>query len=86
MNAREYISSVHQCHCVICAFKLGQKTPCQEAHHVIPGDDYSVCPLCREHHQGSTGVHGMHRRAFYNLWKVDDLWLLARTAELRAKL
>lgn len=85
MTAREYVSIAHRLCCVICFFKLGQRTPCQEAHHVVPGDDWSVCPLCYEHHQGATGVHGKHRVGFYRFWKVDDRWLLARTAELFAK-
>lgn len=86
MNAREYVSLVHQCDCVICTFKLSQRKRCEEAHHVIPGDDWSVVSLCNEHHQGTTGVHGLHRMGFYRMWKVSDLWMLARTAELVAKL
>lgn len=85
MNARDYMARVHRCSCVICVFKLGQKTPCEEAHHTVPGDDWSVVSLCREHHQGPTGVHGKHRVGFYRFWKVDDRWMLARTAELMAK-
>jgi len=86
VTAREYMARVHLCNCVICVFKCAIQLKCQEAHHVIPGDDWSVIPLCAEHHQGPVGVHGMHRRAFNNFWKVDETWLLARTAELVAKL
>ena len=86
MNVREYVAKVHRCDCVVCWFKLGARTPMQEGHHVIPSDDWSMVPLCRLHHQGPTGVHGLRRRGFESFWKVNDLWLLARTAELVAKL
>lgn len=52
-------------------------------HHVMhaPGkekrrDHRFVVPLCREHHQGNTGVHGVgSERAFQALWGVDlVLW------------
>ena len=86
MTAKQYVSRVHQLHCLICFFMFGQRTPMQEAHHVIPGDDWSVVPLCREHHQGPLGVHGKHRVGFYRYWKISGAdWLLARTAELIAK-
>jgi hypothetical protein len=74
--------------CVICWKKLGQRTFGVHVHHV--GDasdrnDYAVAPLCPEHHQGSTGVHGLHRRGFERMWKVNDIDLLAWTNEALAK-
>jgi hypothetical protein len=41
-----------------------------------------VVPLCKEHHQGSTGVHG---GKFYQHWKMDELDLLAMTIQEMAK-
>lgn len=74
--------------CVICFFKLGQKVYGCEAHHAGDADerdDFAMVPLCEEHHQGPTGIHGLHRRPFYNFWKISNTWLLARTNELLAK-
>ena len=74
--------------CVICYFKLGKKTYGCEAHHTGDAeerDDHAACPLCNEHHQGPTGIHGMHRRPFYRFWKITNQWLLARTNELLEK-
>ena len=75
--------------CVICLFKLGKKTYGCEAHHTGDAserDDDAAAPLCHEHHQGSTGIHGLHRRGFYRFWKITNQWLLARTNELLMKL
>jgi hypothetical protein len=41
--------------------------------------DFLVVPLCREHHQGKTGIHGGQ---FYQLYKLDELDLLAMTLEV----
>ncbi len=52
-------------------------------HHVREGQgmsqrasDWLVVPLCREHHQGNTGIHSGR---FYHLFKKDELDLLAET-------
>lgn len=74
--------------CVICYFKLGQQTYSCEAHHngeASDRDNWATVPLCHEHHQGPTGIHGLHRRGFYKFWKISEQWLLARTNELLAK-
>lgn len=88
MSARDHMERVSTLPCVICRFKLGQKTYGREVHHVGDAeerDDYAVASLCWEHHQGATGVHGLHRRGFRRFWKVTDIWLLARTEELLDK-
>lgn len=76
------MARVKELPCVICLHRLGQKTmPC-DAHHA--GDtrsDWLTVPLCKEHHQGATGVHGLHRRGFERLWKASDFQLLAWTIQ-----
>lgn len=83
MTGREYVDIVKRGRCVICLHRLGvNNTPC-DAHHVGTGDErdyFSTVSLCKEHHQGETGVHGMHRRAFYRFWRTCDVQLLAWTA------
>ena len=83
MSAAEtHIKRVKSANCVICLHRLGVKiSPC-DAHHVGTGDDrddFATASLCKEHHQGATGVHGLHRRAFERMWKVTDILLLAWT-------
>ena len=84
MNGSEYIGMVKELRCVICVNRVGGfpiPTGC-DAHHVGTGidrDDFATVPLCKEHHQGATGIHGIHRRAFHSFWKTSDILLLAWT-------
>lgn len=43
--------------------------------------NYLTVPLCPEHHQGATGVHGLGTKAFERLYKLTELDLLAMTIE-----
>lgn len=82
MNESKHLDAVKRCRCVICLHRLGVNTSPCDAHHVGTGADrsnWATAALCKEHHQGATGVHGMHRRAFEQLWKVTDIQLLAWT-------
>ena len=83
MNRDKYLDRVRGLPCVVCLHKLGQKTYGCEAHHVESirdgHSDYAVASLCREHHQGPTGVHGMSRRSFETLWKLSAVDLIALT-------
>lgn len=53
--------------CVLCRVLGYGETPA-EIHHIRRNggkrDDAPVIGLCPEHHRGSTGVHGMGRKAF----------------------
>lgn len=83
MNKERYLDRVRGLPCVICLHKMGQKTYASEAHHVESNrdehSDYAVAALCREHHRGPTGVHGMSRRSFEMLWKLSPVDLIALT-------
>lgn len=88
MNKSDYLELIHELPCCLCWKKLGIKTYGVHAHHVGTGDDrtdFATVSLCPEHHQGATGVHGMHRQAFHRFWKTSDIQLLAWTNELREK-
>jgi hypothetical protein len=88
MSLSEYIERVQSLPCVLCWKKLGVKTWPVEAHHVGEAserNDWAVAALCWEHHQGATGVHGLRRRGFERLWKVNDIDLLAWTNEAMSK-
>ena len=78
--AKAHMDRVAQLPCVVCMYKLGIETRPVSVHHVtVPADDFAVSPLCPEHHQGATGVHGLHRRGFERMWKLDETGLLALT-------
>lgn len=85
----DHMERVASLPCCLCWKKLGKKTYPVEVHHVGEGtgdrNDWAVVALCREHHQGATGVHGLHRRAFDAMWKCDDIKLLAWTNEALEK-
>lgn len=68
--------------CMVCRRLFPWLEPATpELHHLRTGGwgkgDYkTMIPLCREHHQGKTGVHGMGTKAFerhYGLTQQDLL-------------
>ena len=85
-SASRHMEAVAGLPCVICLYCVGEKRFGVQVHHVGDAherDDWAVAPLCPEHHQGPTGVHGLHRKGFERMWKVTDVKLLAWTnAEL----
>lgn len=88
MNVEDYKERVHSCPCVICWKLLGIKQYGVHAHHAGKGsdrDDWALVALCPEHHQGATGIHGMHRRPFHRFWKTTDIQLLAWTNQAMHK-
>ncbi len=75
-----HMAKIRALPCVVCLYKLGIITTPVSGHHVsVPADDFAVSPLCPEHHQGKTGVHGLRRRGFERMWKLDEVGLLALT-------
>lgn len=81
---------VFQLGCCICRLQGQGPTP-PHLHHIRHGQggaqrasDMLVIPLCPEHHQGGTGIHGLGTRAFERRYKTTELDLLAETLELLA--
>lgn len=71
--------------CILCHHLGYGQTPAQ-LHHVREGQgmsqrasDFLVIPLCREHHQGDTGIHGLGTKAFERTYNLTELDLLAMT-------
>lgn len=84
MSAKVYKSRVASLGCILCRHLDLGETPAT-LHHVREGQgmsqrasDFLVIPLCKEHHQGKTGVHGGE---FYQRWKMDEMDLLAMTIQ-----
>lgn len=88
MGARDpaYLQRVRELGCIICRHRLNvpeSDLPPASAHHLFAPherDDYLTAPLCKEHHQGATGFHGLGGApGFYRLWKLSEPDLLALT-------
>jgi hypothetical protein len=75
-----YYDKLAQIGCILCLHKGIEDTPAQ-MHHIIrngiPRDKSPVIPLCYEHHQGKTGVHGLRSRGFTKLHGVSEETLLS---------
>lgn len=82
----DYLERVASLPCCLCWKKLGVLTYGVELHHpTVPRIEWLVVGLCREHHQGATGVHGLRRRGFETMWKCSDYDLLGWTNEALAR-
>lgn len=88
MSGADHLARVHGLPCIVCR-QMGLPDTPGEAHHIesIRGmvSDYAVAPLCKEHHRGATGVHGLHRRTFEMRYKLCDVRMLAATFQLLEK-
>ena len=80
MSAKDYESRVRDIGCLLCIYMGLGRTPAS-IHHVESIRDglseYAIVPLCYEHHQGATGVHGLSRSGFRLRYKLDDIDLMA---------
>lgn len=79
---KRWMGRVAQLGCAICG------TSPVAVHHIREGQgasqraqDTLTIPLCPEHHQGMSGIHGLGRKGFYARYKRDELDLLADTIE-----
>jgi hypothetical protein len=88
MGARDHLARIHRLPCILCDY-LGLGDSPSEAHHLESVRDadssYSVCPLCAEHHRGATGIHGLHRRAFYARYHLSEIDLMGLTIQMLDK-
>lgn len=72
--------------CSLCRFVLKiEDSPCH-LHHIRRAGKRDTAPvigLCPIHHQGSnTGVHGLGRKAFEELYQTTEEELLEKTLEI----
>lgn len=88
MRIDEWKELIHGLPCVVCYLQQGAKRLPVEAHHLESVrdnlSDWLEVPLCSEHHEGPNGIHGLHRRAFYTRYNMDELSLIAGTLKLAA--
>lgn len=78
---RKHIERIKEMPCILC----GQPGP-SDCHHILEGRikgrrsaDFCTIPLCKDCHQGKSGVHG--DQAMMKIIKENELSLLAKTLE-----
>lgn len=88
--SKRHMGRVAALGCCICRH-LGYEPSPAQVHHIREeqgaaqrAHDCLTIPLCPQHHTGSTGIHGLGRKAFERTYKVTELDLLALTLELLA--
>jgi hypothetical protein len=67
---------------------MGLEGRCEELHHAghaTDRSDWNQVPLCREHHTGANGIHGLHRRGFERRYNMTEMDMLGITRKLYAK-
>ena len=76
-DEKRHMDRVAALGCLLC----GQPA---QLHHVREGQGMSqrasnflVVPLCPEHHQGASGLHGLGSRGFERRYRMDEMDLLA---------
>jgi len=100
-DAERYKSDVKRLPCEICVRNFGvdpepQTDVVSDGHHPRTGagagrknSDMDLIALCKEHHQGNTGLHGMGRKKFERVYRVTEAELTEstrrRVMELRAR-
>lgn len=80
-KVQRYHDRVRSLGCILCKALGWGDTPAQ-LHHIFDTadrDDWLVIPLCREHHQGSDGFHGLGERTFNRVYRTSETKLLAQT-------
>jgi len=82
VTTKDWCTKIAALGCIVCHHAGLGETPAN-LHHIREGQglgqrasDWLVVPLCKEHHQGKTGIHGGQ---FYQHWKLDEYDLLAMT-------
>ena len=80
--SKRYLGLIHLLPCVVHRHCYGQIVKSDEAHHIehVRGEhsDFATVPLCKACHDE---LHQSRRRAFYLAHKLDDVKLLAWTAQ-----
>ena len=86
-NEKAHLSRVAGLGCILCRH-LGYGMTPATIHHPREGQGMSqrasnwlAIPLCPEHHQGDSGLHGLGTKAFYSRYRLDEMDLLALTIE-----
>jgi len=78
----DYMGRVAALGCVVCR-RMGYGPSPALVHHIRTGigmgrraSNFDTIPLCKEHHQGMTGIHGMGRKAWERHIGITEIQLL----------
>lgn len=86
-SEREHYSKVARLGCILCRHLGYGESPC-EIHHIRrfggKRDNAPVIGLCREHHRGNSGVHGLGAKGFEKHHQIGQEDLLKMTENLLA--
>lgn len=84
---KRHLDRVARLGCVLCRH-LGYGITPAAIHHprfsegmAQRASHFLAIPLCHEHHQGATGLHGLGTREFERRYKLSEPVLLAMTIE-----
>ena len=84
---KQHMNRIAELGCILCKHLDYGSTPAH-LHHIREGQGMSqrasnflVVPLCPEHHQGGSGIHGLGEKGFYTRYKLSELDLLAMPLE-----
>lgn len=88
--AKRHMGKVAALGCILCR-EIGYGPTPANVHHIRTGigmgkraSDFDTIPLCPEHHQGATGIHGMGRKAWERHHGITEIELLQKTKEMLA--
>jgi hypothetical protein len=88
-NEAKSLNKIARLGCILCSEVLGIEGSEAELHHVrrygTKRATSPILPLCREHHRGNTGVHGLGTKGFENKWGVTYEELLERVSQKLGK-
>lgn len=84
---KKHMGRVAALGCILCDH-LGLGATPAHVHHIREGQgmaqrasNFLTIPLCPEHHQGESGLHGLGTKAFERTYGLSELDLLALTIE-----
>lgn len=87
-DGKKHMGRVAELGCCLCR-RYGYGATPATVHHIRTGigmgrraSDEETIPLCPEHHQGASGIHGMGRKAWEMYHGVTELELLDETRRL----
>jgi hypothetical protein len=81
---KAHYSAMARLGCILCRELRYGETPA-ELHHIRRTSKRSnapVIPLCREHHRGDSGIHGLGRKGFEKRYGITEECLLERSLTL----
>jgi hypothetical protein len=87
-SERRHITRVKTTPCVLCKHIGVAAAPESDAHHIRTGQgmsqrsgDFLTIAMCKEHHQGNSGIHMLGRSGFEARYHITELDLLNDTLD-----